>query len=120
MLMQTGPTTFTAGSLDVHLILHNKFTGRYHPAFFEEQPLPGPVKPSNEEQVVRLRSKMHHTAGFETLEEAQIELDNMSRNIAVPEENVWRDPQEWDGHYPIVILANNWRADKNNTTSEDN
>lgn len=48
-------------------ILHNKKENRWHPIVFDESPMPGPHDP---ETMVRFRSKMHHTGGFATREEA--------------------------------------------------
>jgi hypothetical protein len=46
-------------------MLFNEKLKRWHPIVFEEKPLPG-----NPENLVRHKSKMHHTAGFATREEA--------------------------------------------------
>jgi len=45
--------------------LHNSKTGRWHPIVFVEHPLPGGA-----DSVVRHKSKVHHTAGFESKEAA--------------------------------------------------
>lgn len=47
----------------------NRATGRYHPFLWVESPLPSDDHtPSS---VVRFKSKMHHTSGFATLEDAR-------------------------------------------------
>jgi hypothetical protein len=49
-------------------MLHNTDTGRWHPMFFLPAPQPsaGP-----DDTATRYKSKMHHTAGFPTREEAE-------------------------------------------------
>lgn len=100
------------GPLDVLLIQHDLTTGRYHPAAYEEKPMPGPIRQVSEMTTVRLKSKMHHTQGFGTLEEArQYLLDDLATKIEVPEGNVWPDeerlrPVEAAG--PDVLILPNW------------
>ena len=48
-------------------MLHNTGQNRWHPVVFVESPLPGPPA---DDKPVRHKSKMHHTAGFATREEA--------------------------------------------------
>lgn len=109
MMINNGNGTFTAGRLDVLCILHNVNTGRYHAAFFEEHPLPGEVKSIEETDIVRLKSKMHHTTGSDTLEGALEHLEELSEQIIVPEENIKKDPIDWDGEIGIVFVWENWR-----------
>jgi hypothetical protein len=109
MLIQNEDGTFTAGSLDVFCILRDETTGRFHPAFFEESPLPGPVEAAAETIVVRLKSKMHHTVGFESLEEAVVGLqEELIDRIKVPETNICKEPIDWDGQIGIVWICSNW------------
>lgn len=108
MLFRHDDGTFTGGPLDVLCIFKNIHTGRYHAAFLEEKPMPGPVKSVADTQVVRLKSTMHHTEGSDTLEGALIHLNELSIQIKLPEENVWKDPIDWDGN-PAVLLKSNWR-----------
>ncbi len=110
MLIKAENDTFIGGPLDVITILHHSTTGRYHAAFFEELPLPGPVPDIQDTTVVRLKSKMHRTTGAESMEEALIQLDELAAKISVPEENRWTDAMEWDGHQGIVVIVPNWRA----------
>lgn len=109
MLIANEDGTFTAGPLDVICILKDEKTGRFHPAFFEESPFPGPVDSVDKTDVVRLKSMMHHTAGFATLEDAQ---QNISKDLGVkiktPETNVCREPISWDGWTGIVWICYNW------------
>lgn len=100
---------FIGGPLDVLCILHDITTGRYHAAFFEESPFPGPVKDVRKTDIVRLKSKMHHTTGSDSLEGALMHLKELSENIEVPEKNIWKEPQEWDGTIGIVWVKENWR-----------
>ena len=48
-------------------MLHNTKENKFHPIVFLESPLPGPPEPG---KPVRHKSKMHHTTGFPTREEA--------------------------------------------------
>ena len=54
-------------------LLHNTKEDRWHPIFFYENPLPGPP---SDDKPVRYKSKMHHTTGFETREEALASLED--------------------------------------------
>lgn len=110
MLINNGDGTFTAGPLDVLCILHNVKKGRFHAAFFEESPFPGPVPDVDDVKVVRLKSKAHHTEGAETLEGALEHLDDLAAQIQVPPENIWRKPRKWDGQIGIVWITDNWRV----------
>lgn len=107
MLMPDGDK-FIGGPLDVLCILQHE--GRFHPAFFEEAPFPGPVQEVAATPVVRLKSKMHHTSGFGTLAEAvqEIEAGSLSK-ITLPPENIVREPVQWDGSLGLVRVVRNWR-----------
>ena len=48
-------------------LLHNEASGRWHPILFSEAPFPGAPDAA---APVRLRSRGHHTLGFETREAA--------------------------------------------------
>ncbi len=48
-------------------LIHNAKAGTYHPVLFVENPLPG----NPDISLVRYKSKMHHTAGFSTIDEAK-------------------------------------------------
>lgn len=109
MMIGNGDGTFTGGPLDVLLVLHDTKTGRFHPAFLEEKPMPGPVPEVADTHVVRLTSRMHHTEGFPTLEEGLKGLKELAEKIHLPPENTWEKPREWDGEYPITMLVDNWR-----------
>jgi hypothetical protein len=108
MMMDNGDGTFTGGPLDVHCILHDTGRGTYHTAFFEESPLPGPILAVGDTGLVRLKSRMHHTAGSPTLGGALAHLDDLATRIRVPAENVWRKPIPWDGVPAIVWFTDNW------------
>jgi hypothetical protein len=116
MLIENGDGTYTGGPLDIWLILQDVNTKRFHPAFFQERPFPGPIKDVQDVDVVRLASKMHHTTGFDTWEAAVKELnETMLKAVKVAPENVWQDkPREWDGGIPVMLLENNWK--KTNTS----
>jgi hypothetical protein len=108
MLIEKDNGTYTGGPLDVLCILHDVTTDKFHPAFFEEKPFPGPILGVTEADIVRLKSKMHHTEGFSTLPEALVGLDEFALKIEVPASNLWRYPREWDGELGIVWVLQNW------------
>lgn len=109
MMIDKGNGTYEAGPLDVLCILHDVNTGKYHAAFFEESPFPGKVESMEEMEVVRLKSKMHHTAGSETLDGALAHLKELSEKIIVPDENVKKEPIDWNGEIGITFVWENWR-----------
>jgi hypothetical protein len=115
MLVKNGDGTFTGGHLDVWCILHDENTGRYHAAFFEEKPMPGPQPELKDIKIVRLKSKMHHTEGAEDLDGANKHLDEFAAKIKVPDENIQRDPIPWDGIIGIVRVVENWRLEPEST-----
>jgi hypothetical protein len=111
MLIETEkPGVFTAGALDILCILEDQNTGRFHVAFFEEHPMPGPVPSVEETNPVRLKSRMHHTAGADTLEGAQQHLRELREQIVLPDANVCDTPIDWNGEIGIVWLVENWVA----------
>lgn len=109
MLFERNDGTCAAGDLDVLCLLHDVTTGLYHAAFFEESPVPGPVKPVQEMTFIRLKSRMHHTQGAKTEAEGRGQLFELSQKIAVPSENIWDNPLPWDGKTPVVWLGPNWK-----------
>lgn len=110
MLIRNEDGTYITGPFDVWYILHDVTTGRYHAAFFEEKPFPGAIPPAKEAQLIRLRSRFHHTEGADDLEGALKHIDEMLLKIPVLAENVWREPMAWDGEIGFVTVVNNWRA----------
>lgn len=110
MLLPHGDGTFTAGPLDVLCILHDATSGKFHAAFFEEAPFPGPIQDVREVAVVRLRCKMTHTGGALTLEGAQAQLADLGKRIHVVPQNYWSNSAEpWNGQLGPVLLRTNWR-----------
>lgn len=108
MLIQKQDESYQCGPLDVVCILHDVTTDRYHAAFFEEKPFPGPVEPVEKTDVVRLKSKMHNTTGADTLGGALTHLMDLAKRLSVPEGNIWKDPCDWDGELGIVWVIPNW------------
>lgn len=109
MLISKGDGSFMTGPFDVLCILHNRETGRYHPAFFEDHPFPGPQPVRIEDvKVVRLMSKMHHTEGASTFEGALRQLADLKHQIDVPVTNIWLRPKPWDGNTGLVWVVENW------------
>ena len=108
MLIENGDGTFIGGPFDVLTILHDRRANRFHAAFFEEKPMPGPIEKNP--TVIRLKSKMHHTGGSPDLEGARKHLDELAEKIKVPEENIWRDPHDWDAQKMAAVWAvPNWK-----------
>lgn len=106
-----GEEGYFGGPLDVLLIQHDLTTDRYHAAAYQEKPLPGPPIPTSELTAVRLQSKMHHTEGTETLEEAQARLAKLAEEIEVPEGNVWYGEdkvRDVNDAGPDVLIVSNW------------
>lgn len=84
---------FSGGPFDVICIQHDVATGRYHAAFYEERPMPGPDVGTP--PVLRLKSKMHHTVGAETFDEALAHLDALAEQIELPnDKQVWRREEQ--------------------------
>jgi hypothetical protein len=108
MLLDNGDKTFTAGSLDVICILKDVTTGRFHVAFFEEHPMPGPVTSVKDTKFVRLMSKYHHTEGADTIEGAKEQLKEMRAKFLIRDENVSEEPIDWNGELGIVWISPNW------------
>lgn len=54
----------------IFAMLHNTKTGRFHPILFYESPLPG-----NPENLVRHKSKGHHTEGFDSRDDALASIE---------------------------------------------
>lgn len=83
-------------------ILHNAKENKWHPIVFVESPLPGPDEPG---KPVRHRSKMHHTGGFATREEA---VANASGDIKAKIEGAklaLEEDIEWDGDGTPALTA---------------
>ena len=110
MLIRNDKGTFSAGPLDLICILKDVESGRYHAAFFEDRPLPGHSTAMEDSTIVRLRSKMHHTAGAETLEEAKQHVAEMREQIEIDDLSVCEKPVAWDGQIGTVCVLPNWRT----------
>ena len=103
-MILVGDDYSTGGPLDIWCILHDVTNNTFHPAYFEERPMPGPIKSLDEVESVRLKSKMHHTSGFGTLEEAQEGLKEVSDQLRVNEANIADQPIPWDGRIGMVWI----------------
>ncbi len=85
-------------------ILYNEKTNRWHPILFKESPLPGSF---SEEKPIRHKSHGHHTTGFDTREEALLDIET-SKDITVNCPNIKKCISEdisWDGESMPVIVA---------------
>ena len=118
MLIENGDGTYTGGLLDVILIYHNINEGTFHPVFYEESPLPGPLQDIGDVSMVRLKSNMHHTEGFATLEAAQENVRTDLRiKILLPDDNIAIEQAiPWDGMAGGVQIVQNWRQQGNERT----
>lgn len=113
MLIPKSGGGFTGGVLDFICILQSS-AGRFHPAFVEEKPMPGPVTNADEMDFVRAKSKMHHTTGFATMQEAVEDVrTEMRSKIDLPDANVAIDrPVAWDEQQMIfTMMLPNWTRD---------
>jgi hypothetical protein len=87
-------------------MIHNVAQDTWHPVLFCEAPLPGPPSP---EKPVRHKSKMHHTAGFATREEAEANVrDEFATAVAEHADRAPRlalsHPFDWDGEgIPVIV-----------------
>ena len=108
MLIANSDGGYTAGPLDALIILQHEATHRYHVAFFEERPMPGPIAPVDEVTVVRLTSNMHHTEGAATLKEAINQRAELLEKLQVPSTNLFDEVVAWDGHTGVVLFYPNW------------
>lgn len=115
LMLIMGEGSATGGPLDFICILRDVRTGRFHPCFVEEKPMPGPTLSVEDTKFVRAKSKMHHTGGFDTFEEAQAYVrDDFSKKLIVPDGNVALNHAiNWDSqNIAFVIILPNWIAEK--------
>lgn len=120
MLLAKGDGTHIAtSSADLFCILHDKKAKRFHVAFFEESPMPGPIREVKDLEVLRLKSRMHHTEGAPTLKEAKVHLAELRRKIEVSDLSVLEEPLPWDGQVGIVLLSVNWVRENRKVVRKD-
>ena len=109
MLIGNGDGTFLCGPWDVIVIYQHHTDGTFHPAFYQESPMPG-AGGDGVENLIRLKSKMHHTDGFATLEEAQASARDLQAKLGLSDDNVVLDLLvPWDGEIGDVMIVQNWR-----------
>lgn len=106
MRVDNGDGTYTAGPLDVVLILYRTSTDTYHICWCREAPLPGMGGVSGD--IVRLKSGGHHTDGAATLDGAKAHLQEFLAMVRHDPLNVCEVPLEWDGEVFVQIVSN-WR-----------
>jgi len=63
------------------LMLKNVAKGTWHPIMYAEKPLPGSLDSDTNNNIVRFKSKGHHTTGFITREEAIATLDDLKNRM---------------------------------------
>lgn len=90
MIILNSNSTCSCGNADIICILKLP-TGTYHVAFYEEVPMPGPIKPISELDFVRLKSKMHHTQGAATIDGAREHAKMLRENLIISDANVYLD-----------------------------
>jgi len=112
MLIKDGDK-YHAGNFDVIGIMKDTSTGRFHACVWEEHFMPGPEQP---ETFVRLKSKMHHTAGADTYEGGLEHVRQLREQVVIAEENVWIKPEQvverdFDVQgYAEVVVVPRWKA----------
>lgn len=111
MLIPINDKQYITGPLDVALIAVDSRTGRFHMMLFEEKPMPGERVAPEDCATVRLKSKLHHAQGVETLEEARAYLAEFREKVIIEDGNVIEEPVAMDGVGPMMILARNWFRD---------
>jgi len=111
MIVPSGDKGYISGSLDVILIYHHVDDNTFHPAVYVEAPMSGAIQSTDDLSVVRLRSDMHHAAGFSSLREAQENIRaELQPKLGVPDDNVLLDsPYPWNGEIGHVMVVSNWR-----------
>jgi hypothetical protein len=112
MMLRNEDGTYDMGRFDVLGILKDTSTGRFHACLWLEHPLPGVPEPDPE--LVRLKSKMHHTVGADTFEGAVEHVKELHLKVKVSETNLWIKPEqvaERDFNqqgYADVLVVRNW------------
>jgi hypothetical protein len=104
-----------ADPYDLLGIVKNTATGRYHVTLWLEHPLPS-VGWADEKCTgpIRLKSTMHHEAGFVTLEEAVGEIKRLRQNLIIDDVCVLDTPDSAfsknfeEGHASVIYMGN-WR-----------
>lgn len=98
---------------DLLTIVLVESTGRYHVSVWEEKPLPGASPPRG---VVRLKSKMAHTTGATSFEEALVHVAKLRERLSIDDQNVWTRPDQVfrvptpDDLVTVRVLPD-WRSD---------
>lgn len=75
-------------------VLHNQALGRWHPILFSEASFPGVADPNSP---VRLRSRGHHTEGFDTREAALVGAQELKVRVEPSPAMFLASDIEWDG-----------------------
>lgn len=107
MLISNGDGTSTAGPADIICIICLP-VGSYHAIILEERPLPGPIKPLAQSDLIRLKSKGHETVGHETFEGARASLAELRKRIIFRDENVVADVAFGVDDPVQVWIVGNW------------
>lgn len=111
MMLRNDDGTYEMGPFDVLGILKDSSTGRFHACVWLEHPFPGVPDPNPD--LIRLKSKMHHTAGADTFEGALVHVQELHTQIKVSEANLWLKPEQVverdfsnDGFADVMVVGN--------------
>ena len=101
-----------AGPFDLIGIVKNTKTGRFHAYVWEESPLPGGDNADSD--VVRLKSRMHHTEGAETFERALEHVADLRKKIQIKDANVrtaevMKEKDFSEEGFADVMLLSRWK-----------
>lgn len=112
--------SYDMGRFDVLGILKDSSTGRFHACVWLEHPFPGASEPNPD--LIRMKSKLHHTAGADTFEGAVQHVNELRSKFKVSDTNVWIRPEQMvernfaqDG-FADIVMVQNWLKDP--TSSE--
>jgi hypothetical protein len=82
-------------------MLHNQKQDTYHPIFYYDTPLPGGFEEGSiNNEVIRYKSKGHHTTGFKTRPEAVVSAMELLVKLEEQHDTVTLNIEkdiEWDG-----------------------
>lgn len=79
------------------MMLYNTLKETWHPIFYFESPLPGPIE---EATLIRFKSKGHHTTGFKTRDEALFSATELHKQLLEQKNTVFVETEgdlPWDG-----------------------
>lgn len=93
MLIPNPDGTVSVGPRDIVGVLRDSHTGRYHVCLWLESPLPGDALGEASHGFIRLKSRVHHTAGADTFEGMLEQLVEFRKKYIVADSNVLAKPE---------------------------